>query len=275
MARRRRKTEPDLTKVLLAFLAAALVIAVGTTVYLLCAPEQTEPSEPIVPTAAENEYEPDAFVMRDGFLHYEEAPYMIGMDVSTHQGLIDWQAVADAGVEFAILRVGYRGSTEGKLYEDEQFRENFAGARAAGLKIGVYFFSQALTAEEAEEEAAFACRLLDGEKLDLPVFYDWEEVSGGSRVESAAAVPMTDCAIAFCETVERKGYTAGVYFNQNYGYGHLELEQLQDYTLWLAEYGDSPSFRYHFDCLQYTDSGTVNGIEGSVDLDLWISKDSR
>lgn len=270
MARRRKKKCSDLTKLVLAFLGAALVIAIGTTVFLLCAPEQAEPNEPTAPTAAGNEYDPDAFVMRDGFLRYADAPHMVGIDVSTHQGMIDWQAVADAGVEFAILRVGYRGSTEGKLYEDEQFRENLAGARAAGLQLGVYFFSQALTPEEAEEEAAFVCRLLDGETLELPVFYDWEEVSGDSRVESAASVPMTDCAIAFCETVERKGYTAGIYFNQRYGYGHLELERLQDYTLWLAEYGDTPSFSYHFDCLQYTDSGTVNGIEGSVDLDLLI-----
>lgn len=270
MARKRKKTGPNLTNVLIAFLAAILVISVGTAVYLLRAPAQTASNEPTAPTAAKNEYDADAFVMRDGFLRYEVAPYRIGIDVSTHQGLIDWQAVADAGVEFAILRVGYRGSTEGKLYEDEQFSENLAGARAAGLQIGVYFFSQALTTEEAEEEAELACRLLDGESLELPVFYDWEEVSGGSRVESAASVPMTDCAIAFCEAVERKGYTAGVYFNQSYGYGYLELERLQDYTLWLAEYCDTPSFRYHFDCLQYTDSGTVDGIEGAVDLNLMI-----
>lgn len=270
MARRRKKKKPNLAKVWAALLAAALVIVVGTAAYLLRAPEQSDPGEPTVATAAENEYDADAFVMREGFLCYEGAPYRIGIDVSTHQGMIDWQAVADAGVEFAILRVGYRGSTEGKLYEDEQFRQNLAGARAAGLQLGVYFFSQALTPAEAEEEAELACRLLDGEVLELPVFYDWEEVPGSSRVESAAAVPMTDCAIAFCEAVERKGYTAGVYFNQNYGYGHLELERLQNYMLWLAEYGDTPSFRYHFDCLQYSDSGTVNGIEGAVDLDLLI-----
>lgn len=270
MARRRRKAESNLTRLVLGFLAAVLVIAIGTAAHLLLAPEPAEADEPPAPTAASNEYDTDAFIMGDGFLRYEAAPYLVGIDVSTHQGVIDWQAVADAGVEFAILRVGYRGSTEGKLYEDEQFRENLDGARAAGLKLGVYFFSQALTPEEAEEEAVFACRLLDGEKLDLPVFYDWEEVSGGSRVESAASVPMTDCTIAFCEAVERKGYTAGVYFNQTYGYQYLELAELQDYTLWLAEYGNTPSFGYHFDCLQYTDSGTVNGIEGQVDLDLLI-----
>lgn len=265
MARKRSKL--PFSRAILALIIAATVIALGTTLYLLRSPSRGEPP---ASTVARNEWNAEAFVMRDGFLRYEDAPSMIGIDVSTHQGIIDWQTVADAGVEFAILRVGYRGSTEGKLYEDEQFRENLEGARSAGLKIGVYFFSQALTPEEAEEEAAFACRLLDGERLDLPVFYDWEEVAGDSRVESAAAVPMTDCAIAFCEAVVRQEYQAGVYFNQTYGYGHLELEKLQDYTLWLAEYGSTPSFRYHFDCLQYTDSGTVAGIEGAVDLDLMI-----
>lgn len=264
----RRKKDPTLRWVVLALILAVVIIVVGTVLYLLRSPAEEE--TPPAPTAAKNEYEPDAFAVRDGFLHYDGAEHMIGIDVSTHQGVIDWQAVADAGVEFAILRAGYRGSTEGRLYEDEQFRENLAGAKAAGLKVGVYFFSQALNADEAAEEADFACEILDGEALDLPVFYDWEEVSGGTRVESAASVPMTQCALAFCEAVERRGYAAGVYFNQTYGYGHLELEKLQDYTFWLAEYGQTPGFRYHFDCLQYTDSGTVAGIEGSVDLDLWI-----
>lgn len=263
-----KRKDPALRRVAIALAVAAAVIVVGALLFLLRAPAEEE--APSGPTAAENEYDPDAFAMRDGFLRYDGGKHMVGIDVSTHQGVIDWQAVADAGVEFAILRAGYRGSTEGKLYEDEQFRENFAGAKAAGLKVGVYFFSQALNADEAAEEAEFACEILDGEALDLPVFYDWEEVSGGTRVGSAASVPMTQCAAAFCEAVERRGYTAGVYFNQTYGYGHLALEELQDYTLWLAEYGQTPGFRYHFDCLQYTDSGTVAGIEGTVDLDLWI-----
>lgn len=263
-----KREDPALRRVAIALAVAVAIVVVGVLLFLLRSPAEEE--APSAPTAAENEYDPDAFAMRDGFLRYDGGKHMVGIDVSTHQGVIDWQAVADAGVEFAILRVGYRGSTEGKLYEDEQFHENLAGAKAAGLKVGVYFFSQALDAGEAAEEAGFACDILDGAALDLPVFYDWEEVSGGTRVESAASVPMTECAAAFCRAVEQQGYTAGVYFNQNYGYGHLELEKLQDYTLWLAEYGDTPGFRYHFDCLQYTDSGTVAGIEGSVDLDLWI-----
>lgn len=265
----RKKPQQPLGRVVTVLLLAAAVIVIGTAAYLLrsAAPSaQTETPE----TAAHNKWKAEAFSVQEGFLRYADAPHMVGIDVSTHQGLIDWQAVADAGVEFAIIRAGYRGSTEGKLYEDEQFRENLQGARAAGIKVGVYFFSQALDTEEAKEEAEFVCALLDGETLELPVFYDWEEVSEDSRVKNARNIPMTDCALAFCRTVEEKGFAAGVYFNQTYGYGYLKLGELQDYTLWLAEYGETPTFLYHFDCLQYTDSGTVAGIEGDVDLDIWI-----
>lgn len=265
MARKRSKS--PFGRAAVALILAAVVIVLGTTLYLLHAPAEEETPEA---TAARNEWNAAAFTMQNGYLRYTDAQCMVGIDVSTHQGVIDWQAVADAGVEFAILRAGYRGSTEGRLYEDEQFRENLRGAREAGIRIGVYFFSQALDIQEAQEEAEFVCGLLEGETLDLPVFYDWEEVISDSRVESAASVPMTDCAIAFCESVERQGFQAGVYFNQSYGYRYLELERLQDYTLWLAEYGETPTFRYHFDCLQYTDSGAVAGIEGAVDLDLLI-----
>lgn len=217
-----------------------------------------------------NEYRAQGFYREDGFLRYADAEHAVGIDVSVHQGLIDWQAVADSGVEFAILRVGYRGSTVGELYGDEQFRENFQGARDAGLKLGVYFFSQARNEAEAREEADFACELLDGAELELPVYYDWEVVDGGSRVTHPAEVDMTACAVAFCERVEAAGYTAGVYFNQNYGLYYLDLGALADYHLWLAEYDDTPDFAYHFDCVQYTDSGTVAGIEGRVDMDLLI-----
>lgn len=228
------------------------------------------PAESTEETMEPNPWRTEAFSMENGFLHYADGDYLTGIDVSTHQGVIDWEAVADSGVEFAILRAGYRGSTAGKLYEDEQFRENLAGARAAGLKIGVYFFSQALNAAEAKEEAAYVCKLIEGETLALPVFFDWELTEGESRVKSLQDIPMTDCAVAFCREVERKGFDAGVYFNQSYGYGYLDLRRLTGYTLWLAEYGDTPSFRYRFDCLQYADDGAVAGIEGDVDLDLWL-----
>lgn len=237
---------------------------------------QDEPTQPPTTTAAvhttlENPYDPEAFYTENGFLRYRDAPHLVGLDVSVYQGVIDWQSVADSGVEFVIIRAGFRGSTQGSLHEDEQFRYNLQGAKEVGLQVGVYFFSQALNPVEAEEEAAYVCKLLDGEALDLPIFFDWEYIGG--RVSAIEAVPLTFCARRFCQIVEDQGYQAGVYFNQTFGSQHFDLRDLQDYTLWLAEYNPTPSFPYGFDCLQYTDNGTVPGIEGPVDLDiLWLSQ---
>ena len=139
------------------------------------------------------------------------------------------------------------------------------------MQLGVYFFSQATTLEEAREEADYTLELLDGRTLELPVFYDWETVAGSTRIPSPDGLPLTQCAAAFCQTVEAAGYTGqGVYFNQTYGYTYFDLGYLQDYVLWLAEYGTTPEFLYHFDCLQYSSTGVVDGITGDVDLNLFL-----
>ena len=270
--RRKKKKQPNRALVLwITVLAAVLfTLVMGLLLYSCVAGEEPEPvppaTEPTEETAARNERDPDDFIMEDGFLRYPGA--VTGIDVSAHQGLIDWEQVKAAGIEFAIIRAGYRGSTEGRLYEDELFRDNLNGAKEAGLQVGVYFFSQAMTVEEAVEEANFVLDLLDGEPLELPVYYDWEKVAGLSRITDAGALPLTDCSVAFCETVRQQGYTPGVYFNQEYGYAYLDFLRLQDYEMWLAEYGDHPTFRFHYDCLQYTDQGSLPGIETTVDMDL-------
>lgn len=215
-----------------------------------------------------NRYVQDDFYMDGSFLRYADRTHMVGVDVSEHQGAIDWAAVTNAGAEFAILRLGYRGSTVGDLYIDEHFYENLQGAKENGLAVGVYFFSQAKDEAEAREEAEFVISTLAEQELELPIFYDWEFIGG--RIESERAIPMTQCAEAFCQTVLSRGYEAGVYFNQTYGKEYLDLFALKDYTLWLAEYDTTPDYEYHFDCLQYTDSGTLDGIDGTVDLDIYF-----
>ena len=229
----------------------------------------TEPTE-TKETARPNAWSDEAYYTENGFLKYRDAECLVGIDVSAHQDSIDWQKVADAGVQFVLLRAGYRGSTEGKLYEDDNFRTFLKGARSAGLQVGVYFFSQATDEQEAFEEAAYVCELLEGETLELPVFYDWEHSGAGTRTASASDIDMTACALAFCSAVEDGGFRAGVYFNQTYGNNHLDFVKLKNYALWLAEYNETPTFGYHFDYLQYTDSGVVDGIEGTVDLDLML-----
>ncbi len=269
--RKRRKKQPNraLAIWITVLAAVAFTAALGLILYSCVAEPAPEP-EPVPETTAAtapwNERDPADFHFEDGFLRYPGA--QTGIDVSVHQGLIDWEQVRDAGVTFAIIRAGLRGSTEGGLYEDETFRANLNGAKEAGLKVGVYFFSQALTVGEAAEEAEFVLELLDGEPLDLPVYYDWEERGDDSRTADPGAVPLTDCSVAFCETVRKGGYTPGVYFNREYGYAYLDFVRLQNYELWLAEYGDNPTFDYHFDCLQYTSEGSIPGIETSVDMDL-------
>ena len=271
MARRKRRKDRQLLFVVLV-LALVLFLVIGGLALARSSWRQESAQLPATEpktTAAKNYYDPQAYYREDGFLRYEGA-HLVGIDVSTHQKLIDWEQVAAAGVDFAIVRIGYRGSSRGELYEDETFRENLRGAKEAGLLVGGYFFSQAITVQEAWDEAVYVCELLDGTALDLPVFYDWEQVSEDSRTGDIREIPMTQCAQAFCERIEQDGYEAGVYFNQTYGNHYLDLEHLQDYTLWLAEYNEIPSYRYHFDLVQYTDSGSIPGIETDVDLDLWI-----
>lgn len=271
--RKTKRKQPSRALVLWITALAAVLFCTALGLILYSCMSQPEPALPAADatemteeSAPLNERDPKDFVFEDGFLRYPGAE--AGIDVSTHQGLIDWEQVADAGVTFAIIRAGYRGSTEGKLYEDEQFQYNLNGAKEAGLKVGVYFFSQALTVEEAAEEAEYVLDLLDGEPLELPVYFDWEQIAGVSRIKYPGTLPLTEFSVAFCESVRQQGYTPGVYFNREYGYAYLDFVRLQNYELWLAEYGDNPTFRYRYDCLQYTDQGDIPGIETSVDMDL-------
>ena len=192
---------------------------------------------------------------------------VLGVDVSDHQGNIDWERVRADGVSFAILRIGYRGYTAGGLNLDESFAGNYVQARKAGLQVGVYFYSQAVSEAEAAEEAAYVLELLDGVPLELPVFYDWEEVNQG-RTGGKALSAVGGYAKTFCEKISEGGYQAGAYFNQRYGYTIMHLENLKDYSLWIAEYQSAQSFGYRTDFWQFTGSGQVDGIETAVDMDL-------
>ncbi len=191
-----------------------------------------------------------------------------GIDVSEHNGKIDWEAVAADGIEFAMIRIGYRGYTEGEIYLDERFAENYAGARAAGLKVGVYFFSQAISVEEAKQEAEFTLEALKGLELDLPVVFDWETIGeDNARADDIDRDTLTACTLEFCKRVSKK-YDAMIYTNAYQGYYLLNLGELADYPIWFAGYAQTPIFYYRFDIWQYTNEGTVAGIEGNVDLNL-------
>ena len=223
-----------------------------------------------------NTYAAEDFVVAGGFLTYDgDGPSYVGVDVSAHQGEIDWQRVAAAGVEFAMIRVGYRGYTEGGVFQDEYFTQNVEGALAAGLEVGIYFFSQAVSQEEAVEEARQVLDWIAPYDVTWPVVFDWERVSQeGSRTLDTGGDTITACAVAFCQTVEEAGYLPMVYFSPSKGYTELDLEQLLDWPFWLAHYTQdwsATSFRYHFAMWQYTSSGAVDGISTNVDLNLCLT----
>ena len=210
-------------------------------------------------------------VQADGSITYSgEAAY--GIDISSHQGEIDWAAVAADGVDFAMLRIGNRGYTSGSISQDGRFEENFQAARENGIRLGVYFFSQAVSAEEAREEAEQVLAWLDGRQLECPVAYDWEHITSdtGARTDTVDGETVTACAIAFCQTIETAGYTPLIYCNGMLGYLSYDVEQLQDYELWYAEYASYPSFAYALTMWQYTDEGAVDGVSGPVDRNIWL-----
>ena len=192
-----------------------------------------------------------------------------GIDVSAHQYDIDWKKVAAAGIDFAVIRVGYRGSTAGGLYIDEYFEANMRGAQAAGIPVGVYFYSQAINADEAREEAAFVLEQIKGYQITYPVVFDWEIVGGDSaRTYSVSRQTLVECTRAFCEQIREAGYDPMIYFTRYLGYRKYILRNLTDYGFWYAEYEDRPRFAIDFDMWQYSDTGRVDGIDGDVDLNI-------
>ncbi|MBR6475110.1 MAG: hypothetical protein IKS98_06645 [Lachnospiraceae bacterium] len=192
-----------------------------------------------------------------------------GIDVSKYQGTIDWKKVAAAGVEFAIIRLGYRGMNEGTLELDPVFEKNMEEAAAAGIKTGVYFFSQAITKEEAEEEADFVIRAVKKYNITYPVIFDTERVATyNARANGLSYEDRTDMCITFCDRIAAAGYTPMIYANTKYMIMGINLERLEKYDKWFAVYSDKITFPYDFQMLQYSESGSIPGIKGNVDLDI-------
>ena len=211
------------------------------------------------------------FVTLNGKPHYQGSDFTTrrGIDLSVFQGDVDWDKAAADGVEFAIIRLGYRGYGKGALQPDELFTSHLDGAHAAGIDTGAYFFSQALTAEEGREEARYVLEQLDGRRMEMPIYFDWEPIAvEDSRTNGYDYAHLTDSAVAFCQTIEAAGYRAGVYINRQQGYYHYDLSRLADYSLWVADYNSYPDFYYRFDMWQYTASGQLDGIDIQVDMNL-------
>ena len=196
-----------------------------------------------------------------------------GIDISEFQSPVDWAAVKASGVDFAIVRCGGRHYGGGTLYEDEAFHANISGALKAGVQVGVYFFSQAITPQEAREEAEAALTALDGREIAHPVFFDWERPADETaRTQSVELSSLTEIARAFCDTIRAGGYTPGIYFNRQLGYYAYDWSQLSDCTRWVADLNAWPDFYYGVDFWQYSFDGSVDGIGIQTDRNMMFVK---
>lgn len=213
----------------------------------------------------------------NGLQYYHDADgnklSSVAIDVSAYQPNIDWEKVHATGVDVAMIRVGYRGYGSGKLVEDETFQKHIEGATEQNMRVGVYFYSQAISYEEGVEEAQFVLNSIKDYKVTCPIAIDTEflEVED-SRAYDLDNAARTDAVVGFCETIKAAGYTPMIYSNRNWFAANLDMTRLGEYKLWLAHYSNQPDFPYQFAGWQYTGNGSLYGVEGDVDLNVWLDK---
>lgn len=231
---------------------------------------ETEPENPTIPPDRNPYGRYDFQYNRHNYLLLQNVDSSPGVDVSAHQGDIDWAAVKDSGIEFAIIRLGYRGYGSGKLVEDEYAKKNLKEAKKAGLKIGAYFFSQALNIKETDEEIQFMLNMLADVDLDMPLVLDWEIPAEDARTKNMDARTLTDIQLHFCGQMKKMGYQPMVYFNWHQSENLYYLSELEDYPFWLALYQDRMTYPWKVEMWQWTSSGRVPGIQGNVDINVFM-----
>lgn len=209
-----------------------------------------------------------------GFMNYNKEGYSssVGIDISQWVEDIDFTAVKKYGVEYVILRLGYRGYTEGGLFSDENFEKYIKAAQKAGLKVGVYFVTQAISEDEAIEEAEYVLKYISGHKIEMPVYIDMEEVYDTARTDEMTADDFTRIAAAFCKKVEEAGYRGGIYANETWFNNKLDFDKIKHYDIWLAKYSDILSTDLAINMWQYSSEGTVDGTEMWVDMNVRVSE---
>lgn len=188
-----------------------------------------------------------------------------GIDVSKHQGSINWSKVKQSGIEFAILRIGYGGSAPVK---DEQFENNYKNARANGIKVGVYLYSYADSDSDIKKEYEAVINWLGGRALDLPVYFDVED----KKMSSLSKSTLSSYVKTFCDKIEDAGYWAGIYANKSWLETKLDMNALKDYTVWLAQWTSNPTYKGSYAMWQYTSDGAVAGINGRVDMNYQVAE---
>lgn len=271
---------------IIAIISVILILPVIIVICIICLkkPTITEPMrvtefEDISFTVEEypGPYDPDNFENSGEYKYYYDdegnLKSMMGIDVSYAQKNIDWPRVKAAGIDFAIIRVGYRGYESGDIHQDEYFEKNITEAVDAGVKVGVYFFSQALTPEEAKEEAEFTLEHIQDYNITFPVVFDWETIgTSPARTDNISSEALNRSALEFCRVVEDAGYKPMIYSSLNLlrEQFHKYDDRITEYDLWLAEYKNHPEYPKDFVMWQYTSEGHVDGIQKLVDLDMFF-----
>lgn len=227
---------------------------------------------PISENIGKNNYVIDNFIQNE---ETEEITYVDdnknvlskkGIDVSSFNGDIDWNKVSKSGIDFAYIRCGLRGSTEGKLMLDSKFETNISAASKTNLPIGVYFYTQAINENEADEEAKFVLEAIKDYKIDYPIVIDVEALEG--RTENLSKDQRTKNVIVFLSELEAEGYKTMIYGNLNSLFNMLNLEELEAYDKWFAYYSYPVYNPYNYSIWQYTSKGTIDGIKGNVDINV-------
>ncbi|MDY4755721.1 MAG: glycoside hydrolase family 25 protein [Candidatus Faecousia sp.] len=239
----------------------------------IVAEEETEATqETTIPPEANPFDQYDFQYNKQNYLYCLKQESYVGVDVSAFQHDIDWNQVKASGVDFAMLRLGYRGwGAKGTLVEDEYIQQNLAGTAAAGIPIGAYFFSQATTLDEVHEEIEFMLEILGDYQLDYPIVLDWEVANPTEgRVRNVTRRELTDMLRYFCDEMSARGFDPMVYFNWTQASRMIYLSELEDYPFWLALYQDRMTFPFRVEMWQYTSEGKVPGIEGDVDINVYI-----
>ena len=231
---------------------------------------ETEPENPTIPPDR-NPYDRYDFQYdRHNYLKLQNLTSYAGIDVSAFQGKIDWKKVKASGIDFAMIRLGYRGYESGKLVEDEYAKANLKGAAEAGLRVGAYFFSQALNIKETDQEIQFMLGVLGDTKLDMPIVLDWEIPANTARTRNMDRQTLTDIQRHFCGQMRDQGYQPMIYFNWHQSEHLYVLHDLEEYPFWLALYQDRMTYPWKIEMWQYTDQGRVPGIHGNVDLNVYM-----
>ena len=231
---------------------------------------ETEPENPTIPPERNPYDRYDFQYNRHNYLLLQNVKSFAGVDVSAYQGDIDWGKVKRSGIDFAIIRLGYRGYESGKLVEDTYAKENLQKAKEAGLRVGAYFFSQALSIKETDQEIDYMLDILGDTQLDMPIVLDWEIPASNARTAKMDARTLTDIQRHFCGQMRKKGYDPMVYFNWHQSENLYYLSELEDYSFWLALYQDRMTYPWRVEMWQWTDKGKVPGIAGPVDLNVYM-----